>query len=237
MFFHSVEKVQKEVHSKEGPAADGSSPSPSQPRKTLVASASAHADHVWHYDDEYMPAGSKPASASSPEHLDGVVSNGFVAVNLSSCQQEVDSKEWVIVDKERDLKDYGSNGKAGLRVTGSPSEEEAEVLQVLEESPQDGSPKLSSWTDNKGHNKPDPRIDLDIMVSSNVYMDKLDVLSGAAGQLLPATPTSPMEAQAEGAITPVRNRLWKINRLESKLFISLTNTFFLAYRLCFLEII
>ncbi|CAI9561678.1 unnamed protein product [Staurois parvus] len=198
-----AEKVQKEAHSKDGPVADGSSPSPSQPRKTLVAPASMHADHVWHYDDEYVPEGSKPGSASSPEHLDGVVSNGFVAVNLSSCRQEVDSKEWVIVDKERDLKDYGSSGNHGQRVTGSPSEEEPEVLQVLEESPQDGPPKPSSWTDNKGHNIPDPRVGLDIMVSSGVCVDKLDVMSGAAGQLLPATPTSPMEAQAEGAITPM----------------------------------
>lgn len=159
-----------------------------------------------------MPEGSKPASASSPEHLDGIVSNGFVAVNLSSCRQEVDSKEWVIVDKERDLKDYGSNGNHGQRATGSPSEEEPEVLQVLEESPQDGPPKPSSWTDNKDHNKPDPRVGLDIMVSSSVCMDKLDVMSIAAGQMLPATPTSPMEAQAEGAITPVRNLLFQIDQ-------------------------
>ncbi|XP_072285178.1 tau-tubulin kinase 2 isoform X2 [Pyxicephalus adspersus] len=198
-----AEKVQKETHSKEGPVADGSSPSPSQPRKTLVAPASTHADHVWHYDEEYVPEGSKPGSASSPEHLDGVVSNGFVAVNLSSCRQEVDSKEWVIVDKERDLKDYGSNGNPVQRVTGSPSDEEPEVLQVMEESPQDGPAKLSSWTDQNGHINPDPRVGLDIMVSSGVCMDKLDVMSGSAGQLLPATPTSPMEAQAEGAITPM----------------------------------
>ncbi|KAM9293984.1 tau-tubulin kinase 2 [Gastrophryne carolinensis] len=198
-----VEKAQKEVHLKEGPVADGSSPSPSQPRKTIVAPSSTHADHNWHYDDEYMPEGSKPASASSPEHLDGVVSNGFVAVNLSSCRQDVDSKEWVIVDKQRDLKDYGSNGNRGQNVTGSPSEEEPEVLQALEESPQDGPPKPSSWTDNDGLKKLDQRVGLDIMVSSGTCLDKLDPMLSAAGQLLPATPTSPMEAQAEGAITPL----------------------------------
>ncbi|KAG9481382.1 hypothetical protein GDO78_010560 [Eleutherodactylus coqui] len=192
-----VEKHQKEPNVKDAPAADGSSPSPSQPRKTIVAPVNT--DHVWHYDDEYVPEGSKPGSASSPEHLDGVVSNGFVAVNLSSCRQEVDSKEWVIVDKERDLKDFASNGSKGQKVTGSPSEEEPEVLHVLEESPQDGPPKLGSWTDNK---KTDVGIELDIMVSSGPCIDKLDPMAGAAGQLLPATPTSPMEAQAEGAITP-----------------------------------
>ncbi|KAM4012967.1 tau-tubulin kinase 2 isoform 2-T2 [Anomaloglossus baeobatrachus] len=191
-----VEKVPKDPNVKDAAAADGSSPSPSLPRKTIVAPTGT--DHVWHYDDEYMPEGSKPGSGSSPEHLDGVVSNGFVAVNLSSCRQEVDSKEWVIVDKERDLKDFTSNGK-GQKVTGSPSEEEPEVLHVLEESPQDGPPKLGSWTNKKT----DEGIELDILVSSGPCLDKLDPMSGAAGQLLPATPTSPMEAQAEGAITPL----------------------------------
>ncbi|XP_040268314.1 tau-tubulin kinase 2 isoform X1 [Bufo bufo] len=194
-----VEKIQKEPNLKDSPAADGSSPSPSQPRKTIVAPTNA--DHVWHYDDEYIPEGSKPGSASSPEHLDGVVSNGFVAVNLSSCRQEVDSKEWVIVDKERDLKDFASNGNKGQKVTGSPSEEEPEVLQPLEESPQDGPPKLASWLDN--NKRTDAGIELDILVTSGPCIDKLDPMSGAAGQLLPATPTSPMEAQAEGAITPL----------------------------------
>ncbi|XP_056403089.1 tau-tubulin kinase 2 isoform X2 [Hyla sarda] len=194
-----VEKIQKEPNVNDVLPADGSSPSPSQPRKTIVAPTNA--DHVWHYDDEYMPEGSKPGSASSPEHLDGVVSNGFVAVNLSSCRQEVDSKEWVIVDKERDLKDFASNGNKGQKVTGSPSEEEPEVLHVLEESPQDGPPKLGSWADNT--KKTDAGIELNMMVSSGPCIDRLDPMSGAAGQLLPATPTSPMEAQAEGAITPM----------------------------------
>ncbi|KAM3918264.1 tau-tubulin kinase 2 isoform 2-T2 [Leptodactylus fuscus] len=193
-----VEKVQKEPNVKDA-AAEGSSPSPSQPRKTIVAPTNT--DHVWHYDDEYVPEGSKPGSASSPEHLDGVVSNGFVAVNLSSCRQEVDSKEWVIVDKEHDLKDFASNGNKGQKITGSPSEEEPEVLHVLEDSPQDGPPKLGSWTEN--NKKSDAGIELEIIVSSGPCIDKLDPMSGAAGQLLPATPTSPMEAQAEGAITPM----------------------------------
>ncbi|XP_069807029.1 tau-tubulin kinase 2 isoform X2 [Dendropsophus ebraccatus] len=194
-----AEKIQKDPNVKDAQAADGSSPSPSQPRKTMVASTNP--DHLWHYDDEYVPEGSKPGSASSPEHLEGVVSNGFVAVNLSSCRQEVDSKEWVIVDKERDLKDFMSNGNKGQKVTGSPSEEEPEVLQVLEESPQDGPPKLGSWADN--NKKPEAGIELDIMVTSGPCIDRLDPMAGAAGQLLPATPTSPMEAQAEGAITPM----------------------------------
>ncbi|XP_063803727.1 tau-tubulin kinase 2 isoform X2 [Pseudophryne corroboree] len=199
-----VEKIQKDTNLKDNPVAEESSPSPSsRPRKTMVAPTTAHADHAWHYDDEYVPEGCKPGSASSPENLDGVVSNGFVAVNLSSCRLEVDSKEWVIVDKERDLNDFGSNGNLCQKVTGSPSEEEPEVLQVLEESPLDGPPKLGSWTDNDVHKKSDAGLGLDIMVSSGPCVDRLDPLSGAAGQLLPATPTSPMEAQAEGANTPM----------------------------------
>ncbi|XP_075048789.1 tau-tubulin kinase 2 isoform X2 [Mixophyes fleayi] len=198
-----IEKNQKDPNLKEVPVVDGSSPSPSRTRKTIVAPTTAHADHAWNYDEEYIPEGSKPGSASSPENLDGVVSNGFVAVNLSSYRQEVDSKEWVIVDKERDLNDFGSNGNLGQKGTGSPSEEEPEVLQVLEGSPLEGPPKLGSWTDNDVYKKSDAGLGLDIMVSSGPSVDKLDPMSGAAGQLLPATPTSPMEAQAEGAITPM----------------------------------
>ncbi|KAM8920860.1 tau-tubulin kinase 2 [Pelodytes ibericus] len=146
-------------------------------------------------DEEYVHEGSKPGSASTPEHLDGVVSNGFVAVNLSSCRQEVDSKEWVIVDKERDLQDFGQ----GQKVTASPSEEEPEALQVLD-SPPDGQPKVGTWTENGTHTKADAEVDM--MVSSGPSIDRLDPLSGAAGELLAATPTSPMEALEEGAIKP-----------------------------------
>ena len=28
-------------------------------------------DHIWHYDDEYLPDASKPASAKTPEQADG----------------------------------------------------------------------------------------------------------------------------------------------------------------------
>ncbi|XP_030337311.1 tau-tubulin kinase 2 isoform X2 [Strigops habroptila] len=165
-------------------------------------------DHVWHYDEEYLPDASKPVSASSPEHADGVISNGFVAVNLSSCRQEVDSKEWVIIDKERDLQDFRTNEALGHKATGSPSDEEPEVLQVLEESPAEEQPRQGGWAGNNVHAKNQTSgVELVLAMechppASEQLTDKLELLSGAAGQLA-ATPTSPMEAQAEGALTPI----------------------------------
>ncbi|XP_051886357.1 tau-tubulin kinase 2-like isoform X2 [Pristis pectinata] len=112
----------------------------SQPRK---ASAAARTDRVWHFDEEYIPDSTKPVSLGSPEHGDGVVSNGFVALNLSSCRQEVDSKEWVIVDKERDLQDFRTDGRQSQKLTsptGRTDDEEPEVL--AEDSPQAEGLKL-----------------------------------------------------------------------------------------------
>nr|XP_009928399.1 PREDICTED: tau-tubulin kinase 2 [Haliaeetus albicilla] len=161
------------------------------------------------YDEEYLPDASKPVSASSPEHVDGVISNGFVAVNLSSCRQEVDSKEWVIIDKERDLQDFRTNEALGHKTTGSPSDEEPEVLQVLEESPPEEQLRPGGWAGNSVHAK-NQTSGVEIVLAmechpaaSEQLTDKLELLSGAAGQLLAATPTSPMEAQAEGALTPI----------------------------------
>ncbi|NXN95472.1 TTBK2 kinase, partial [Rhinopomastus cyanomelas] len=180
------------------------------PQKTSIpAPVTVRADHVWHYDEEYLPDASKPVSANSPEHADGVLSNGFVAVNLSSCRQEVDSKEWVIIDKEQDLQDFRTNEALRLKMTGSPSDEEPEVLQVLEESPAEEQRRLSGWTGNGVHAKNQTsRVEFVLATDcqaavSEQLTDKLELLSGAAGQLLAATPTSPMEAQAEGALTPI----------------------------------
>ncbi|EMP39582.1 Tau-tubulin kinase 2, partial [Chelonia mydas] len=180
---------------------------PPLPQKISVPAVAARTDRVWHYDEEYLPDASKPASSSSPEQVDGIVSNGFVAVNLSSCRQEVDSKEWVIVDKERDLQDFRTNGALVHKTTGSPSDEEPEVLQVLEESPQEKQLRLSIWAENNVHAKNEALgVGLDLPVdrataASEQFTDKLEFMAGVAGQLLAATPSSPMEAQAEGALT------------------------------------
>lgn len=178
-------------------------------QKTPLPAVTPCNEHVWHYDEEYLPEGSKPASVYSPEHGDGGVSNGYVAVNLSSCQQEVDSKEWVIVDKERDLQDFRTNGVLGHKTTGSPSDDEPEVLQVLEESPQED--------EFRAHDKNAAEVGaLDLAVeccgiaASEQFTNQLELPVGTAGQLLAVTPTSLMEAQAEGALTPVSELLMAV---------------------------
>ncbi|NWY62552.1 TTBK2 kinase, partial [Chionis minor] len=187
----------------------GAAVPPLSQKTPIPAPVTARMDHIWHYDEEYLPDVSKPVSPGSPEHVDGVISNGFVAVNLSSCRQEVDSKEWVIIDKERDLQDFRTNEALGHKTTGSPSDEEPEVLQVLEESPPEEQARQSGWAGNSVHAK-NQTSGVEFVLAmechpaaSEQLTDKLELLSGAAGQLLAATPTSPMEAQAEGALTPI----------------------------------
>ncbi|XP_037251095.1 tau-tubulin kinase 2 isoform X2 [Falco rusticolus] len=202
-----LEKMQKDLNAAAEPPV--AAVPPLSQKTPIPAPVTARMDHVWHYDEEYLPDASKPVSASSPEHVDGVISNGFVAVNLSSCRQEVDSKEWVIIDKERDLQDFRTNEALGHKTTGSPSDEEPEVLQVLEESPPEEQPRQGGWAGNSVHAK-NQTSGVEFVLAmecrpaaSEQLTDKLELLSGAAGQLLAATPTSPMEAQAEGALTPI----------------------------------
>lgn len=181
---------------------------PALPHKPCVPTG-ARTDHIWNYDEEYLPDASKPASAHTPEQADGGGSNGFIAVNLSSCKQEVDSKEWVIVDKEQDLRDFRTNEALGHKTTGSPSDEEPEVLQVLEESPQEGHLRLGPWEENIHLKKETSGVILALSgecyatAASEQYTDRLELQAGAGGQLTAATPTSPMEAQAEGPITAI----------------------------------
>ncbi|NXH94756.1 TTBK2 kinase, partial [Pachycephala philippinensis] len=201
-----LEKKQKDLNVAETPVA---AVPPVSQKTSVPAPVTGRTDHVWHYDEEYLPDASKPGSANSPDHADGVMSNGFVAVNLSSCRQEVDSKEWVIIDKERDLQDFRTNEALGHKMTGSPSDEEPEVLQVLEESPPEEQSREGGWAGNNVHAK-NQTLGVEFVLdmechpaASEQLTDKLELLSGAAGQLLAATPTSPMEAQAEGALTPI----------------------------------
>lgn len=173
--------------------------------------ASSRTDHVWHYDEEYLPDASKPASANTPEQADDGVSNGFIAVNLSSCKQEVDSKEWVLVDKEQDLQDFRTNEALGHKTNGSPSDEEPEVLQVLEETPQDEKLRLGRWADIDHLKKQIPGVVLTLsgecpaIAASDQYTDRLELQAVTTSQFIAATPTSPMEAQAEGPLTAVRD--------------------------------
>ncbi|XP_076604520.1 tau-tubulin kinase 2 isoform X2 [Chaetodon auriga] len=158
---------------------------------TQAVSAGERPDRVWHYDEEFRSGGGspKPASSGSQEQGEGAVSSGgFVALNLSSGRQDIDSREWVMVERP--------SGSPGAKATTSPSEEdeEPEVLQPGEQSPgwEKGSPgpssgktKQESVTSSKGSAK----------------VDKLELSVGPAGALPPVTPTSPAEALAEGVLT------------------------------------
>ncbi|XP_052578665.1 tau-tubulin kinase 2 isoform X2 [Peromyscus californicus insignis] len=196
-----MEKMQKDS------SAGKESVLPALPHKPCVPVVS-RTDHIWHYDEEYLPDASKPASANTPEQADGGGSNGFIAVNLSSCKQEVDSKEWVIVDKEQDLQDFRTNEVLGHKTTGSPSDEEPEVLQVLEGSAQDEKIQVGPWTNNH-HLQETSGVVLALSAecpataASEQYPDRLDLQAGAASQFITVTPTSPMEAQAEGPLTAI----------------------------------
>lgn len=172
--------------------ADGTAIIPVTQGQAVVARE--HPDRVWHYDEEFRSGGDspKPAYSGSQEQGEGAVSSGgFVALNLSSGRQDIDSREWVMVERP--------SGSPGGKATTSPSEEddEPEVLQPAGQSPgwEKGSPspscgktKQESVASSKG----------------GVKVDKLDLSVGPAGVLPPVTPTSPAEALAEGVLTQVR---------------------------------
>ncbi|XP_008397383.1 tau-tubulin kinase 2 isoform X3 [Poecilia reticulata] len=156
-----------------------------------AGSAGERPDRVWHYDEEFLSgAGSpKPASPASFEQGEGAASSGgFVALNLSSGRQDIDSREWVMVERP--------SGSPGAKATASPSEEdeEPEVLQPEEASP--GWEKRSP-TPNSGRAKQESAASS----KGSVKVDKLELSVGPAGALPPITPTSPAEALAEGILT------------------------------------
>nr|XP_043903510.1 tau-tubulin kinase 2 isoform X2 [Solea senegalensis] len=147
-------------------------------------------DRIWHYDEEFLSGGSpKPASPGSLEQGEGGASSGgFVALNLSSGRQDIDSREWVLVERP--------TGSPGAKASSSPSEEdeEPEVLQPGEQfpgwekggpSPTSGKTKQETVSSSKGSAK----------------VDKLELSVGPAEALPPVTPTSPAEALAEGVLT------------------------------------
>ncbi|XP_042245008.1 tau-tubulin kinase 2 isoform X1 [Thunnus albacares] len=170
--------------------ADGASIIPVTQGQALPAGE--RPERVWHYDEEFLSGGGspKPASPRSIEHGEGAASSGgFVALNLSSGRQDIDSREWVMVERP--------GGSPGAKVTTSPSEEdedEPEVLQPGEQSP--------GW--EKGSPGPCPGIAKQESLASSkgsAKADKLELSVGPAGALPPVTPTSPAEALAEGVLT------------------------------------
>ncbi|KAJ0062887.1 hypothetical protein NL108_008221, partial [Boleophthalmus pectinirostris] len=145
-------------------------------------------DRVWLCEDEFSPKAASPASMEQGEG--GPSSGGFVALNLSSVQGDVDSREWVMV--ERPSRGASPAGK----VTSSPSEEdeeEAEELQPEERAP--GWAKESRQTPSPGKAAAESPVG-----SGASVKDKLELNMGA-GALPAVTPTSPGEALAEGMLT------------------------------------
>ncbi|XP_049597071.1 tau-tubulin kinase 2 isoform X2 [Syngnathus scovelli] len=146
-------------------------------------------ERIWHYDEEFLSGGGvggspKAPSPASPEHGDGAASSGgFVALNLSSGRQDVDSRDWVLVERPE------------TKASSSPSEEEEEEqeAEVLQEPGWDrGLPSTGS-----GKAKPDS------LTSSkgSAKADKLELSVGPAEALPPVTPTSPAEVLTEGVLT------------------------------------
>ncbi|XP_056624248.1 tau-tubulin kinase 2 isoform X2 [Triplophysa dalaica] len=157
-------------------------------------------ERVWHYDEEFRLNDGSPklASLASLELGDGAANSGYVALNLSSGLQDVELRDWVIVEKGSDLQDFreavGSSPDREAKVSKSPSgecEEEPEVLQPMDESPdKESSPSLVQGDILTPHTSQDP-----------IRMDRLElsVVPTAGGP--PVTPTSHGEALAEGALT------------------------------------
>lgn len=159
-------------------------------------------EHVWHYDEEFRLNDGSPklASLASLELGDGAANSGFVALNLSSGLQDVELRDWVIVEKGSDLQDFreavGSSPDGEAKVTKSPSgeyEEEPEVLQPMDESPdKESSPSLVQGDILSPHTSQDP-----------IRMDRLELSVVPTTGGPPVTPTSHGEALAEGALTQV----------------------------------
>ncbi|XP_055719990.1 tau-tubulin kinase 2 isoform X2 [Salvelinus fontinalis] len=161
-------------------------------------------DRVWHYDEEVISGGGtngsspKPVSPHSPGSLEqgegAPSSGGFVALNLSSGRGEVDSRDWVMVERPSESPGTGTGAKA----TTSPTEEEEEDLEVLEVplgagegsrgSPSPGQvhgDRNGNLQGSPGSRRGPPRV------------DRLELSVGHPGSLPPITPTSP----AEGVLT------------------------------------
>ncbi|XP_016310518.1 tau-tubulin kinase 2 isoform X2 [Sinocyclocheilus anshuiensis] len=160
----------------------------------------SHTERVWHYDEEFRCGGGspKPASPGSPEQGDGAANSGFVALNLSSGLQDVELHDWVMVEKGSDLPDFkeaaGSCPGREAKLTSSPSdecEEEPEVLQPMDESPdKESTPSPIHGDAHTPHTVQGPQ-----------RMDRLELSAFPTAGGPPVTPTSPGEALAEGALT------------------------------------
>lgn len=153
---------------------------------------------VWHFDEEFLSGDASPklASPGSLELCDGAASSGFVALNLSADQQDVDLHDWVMVERvseQQEIQDVASSSPGPeAKLTSSPSEE-PEVVQPMDESP-----------DKEGVT-PSPTLGHTV---ATLRVERLELSMVPAAGLLPITPTSPAEALAEGALTQVTAYHW-----------------------------
>ncbi|XP_059375279.1 tau-tubulin kinase 2-like isoform X2 [Carassius carassius] len=160
----------------------------------------SHTERVWLCDEGLRSGGVSPkvASPGSPEQGNDAANSGFVALNLSSGLQDVELRDWVMVEKGSDLQDFkeaaGRSPGTEAKLTSSPSDEcdeEPEVLQPMDESPD----KESTLSPVQG----DTHIPHTVQGPQRMDRMELSVFPAAGG--LPVTPTSPGEALAEGALT------------------------------------
>uniref|UniRef100_A0A4W5QJB2 non-specific serine/threonine protein kinase n=1 Tax=Hucho hucho TaxID=62062 RepID=A0A4W5QJB2_9TELE len=167
-------------------------------------------DLVWHNNEEFLSGGGasgspKPVSSHSHGSLEqgegAPSSGGFVALNLSSGQGKVDSREWVMMERPSGSPGTGMGDKA----TTSPSEEEEEELEVLEVPL--GAVEGSTGNTSPGQVHGDRDGDLQGLPGASgqpLRVDRLELSVGPTGSLPPITPSSPADALAEGALTQVR---------------------------------
>ncbi|XP_019746124.1 tau-tubulin kinase 2 isoform X2 [Hippocampus comes] len=185
----SAQQQQQQQKQEDEEAAEGAAIIPVN--QALAPPNGERRERVWHYDEEFLSGGGgdgggspKAPSPASLEHGDGAASSGgFVALNLSSGRQDVDSRDWVLVERP------------GTKASSSPSEqeEEEEEAEVLQEpgwergvlSPGSGKAKPDSTASSK----------------ESAKADKLELSVGPAEALPPVTPTSPAEALTEGILT------------------------------------
>ncbi|XP_052386547.1 tau-tubulin kinase 2 isoform X2 [Carassius gibelio] len=159
-----------------------------------------HTERVWHCDEGLRSGGVSPklASQGSPEQGDDAANSGFVALNLSSGLQDVELRDWVMVEKGSDLQDFkeaaGRSPGPEAKLTSSPSDEcdeEPEVLQPMDESPdKESTPSPVQGDTHIPHTVQGPQ-----------RMDRMELSVFPAAGGTPVTPTSPGEALAEGALT------------------------------------
>ncbi|KAM9466993.1 tau-tubulin kinase 2 isoform 2-T2 [Clarias gariepinus] len=152
----------------------------------VAAVPAAASVRVWHFDEEYLSGDASPKLGSPAS---GAASSGFVAVNLSTDQQDADLHDWVMVERVSDQQDIqgaaSSSPGPEAKLTSSPSYE-PEVLQPMDESPDKERATPSS---SHGHNM------------TTLKVERLELSMMPTTDLLPITPTSPAEALAEGVLS------------------------------------